>query len=573
MNVEENRLRTFAKWPENAAVNPSRMAKGGFYYTGRNTEVQCFLCEIRITDWNYGDQVMVRHRQARPDCPFVQDPSNTCNIPMVEMSNNIRTQPTSSSLSPNTLLSSSSSSSAAENVGGSSRDCRIVQSQNPRIEYGSYQQRLRSFVNWPTTAAVTPESLARAGFYYLQKEDMVECAFCRGILRAWMPNDDPNSEHMIIFPHCDFYAHQDTNNSALTVEKEDLANVKLLSGSTSDLHKLGIQKHTPPRQSKHATFEGRLRTFQAWPENIRQTPDMLAIAGFYYGGSGDQVRCFHCDGGLHNWEADDDPWTEHARWFPKCGFVSIVRGQDFIKHCIDNRPPLDPMIFRSVPEDGESHITEISQTLPLTVHSNSNGNHHAENTESETEESHSLPREPFMRNVNTPPDQMSQQMERNDVQYTRIIEDLRDVQLIEGTNGHDVTTEMPYISSEIRRQEVNSESTSESWESQGNNDVRQCPTMTINGDDNDDDNKEKPPDHIIQDKRVEDNTENGPLSLEEENRRLKEARLCKICMDREVGVVFLPCGHLVTCVHCAPSLSDCPMCRQEIRATVRTFLA
>lgn len=71
---------------------------------------------------------------------------------------------------------------------------------------------------------------------------------------------------------------------ALTVEKEDLTNVKLLSGSTSDLHKLGIQKHTPPRQPKHATFEGRLRTFQAWPENIRQTPDMLATAGFYYVG-------------------------------------------------------------------------------------------------------------------------------------------------------------------------------------------------------------------------------------------------------------------------------------------------
>lgn len=71
---------------------------------------------------------------------------------------------------------------------------------------------------------------------------------------------------------------------------------------------------------------------------------------------------------------------------------------------------------------------------------------------------------------------------------------------------------MPYISSEIseiRRQEVNSESSSESWESQGNNDVRQCPTMTVNGD-HDDDNEEKPPDHITQDKRVEDKTENGP---------------------------------------------------------------
>lgn len=63
------------------------------------------------------------------------------------------------------------------------------------------------------------------------------------------------------------------------------------------------------------------------------------------------------------------------------------------------------------------------------------------------------------------------------------------------------------------------------------------------------------------------------LSLEEENRLLKEARLCKICMDNEVGIVFLPCGHLATCVNCAPNLQDCPVCRSSIKATVRTFLS
>lgn len=64
-----------------------------------------------------------------------------------------------------------------------------------------------------------------------------------------------------------------------------------------------------------------------------------------------------------------------------------------------------------------------------------------------------------------------------------------------------------------------------------------------------------------------------PVSLEEENRLLKEARLCKICMDGEVGIVFLPCGHLTTCVNCAPNLEDCPVCRSAIKATVRTFLS
>lgn len=63
------------------------------------------------------------------------------------------------------------------------------------------------------------------------------------------------------------------------------------------------------------------------------------------------------------------------------------------------------------------------------------------------------------------------------------------------------------------------------------------------------------------------------LDLEEENRRLKEARLCKICLDQELGVVMLPCAHLVACISCASSLPDCPLCRQTIKATVRTFLS
>ena len=64
-----------------------------------------------------------------------------------------------------------------------------------------------------------------------------------------------------------------------------------------------------------------------------------------------------------------------------------------------------------------------------------------------------------------------------------------------------------------------------------------------------------------------------PKELEQENRRLKEQRLCKICMDNDVGVVFLPCGHLICCTLCAPALKDCPLCRQMIQGTVKTYMS
>jgi hypothetical protein len=62
-------------------------------------------------------------------------------------------------------------------------------------------------------------------------------------------------------------------------------------------------------------------------------------------------------------------------------------------------------------------------------------------------------------------------------------------------------------------------------------------------------------------------------NAEAENRLLKEQRMCKICMDSEVSIVFLPCGHLVSCPKCAPALLSCPICRVAIRGSVRTYLS
>lgn len=63
------------------------------------------------------------------------------------------------------------------------------------------------------------------------------------------------------------------------------------------------------------------------------------------------------------------------------------------------------------------------------------------------------------------------------------------------------------------------------------------------------------------------------LPMEEQLRRLQEERTCKVCMDKEVSIVFIPCGHLVVCKECAPSLRKCPICRGTIKGTVRTFLS
>ena len=63
--------------------------------------------------------------------------------------------------------------------------------------------------------------------------------------------------------------------------------------------------------------------------------------------------------------------------------------------------------------------------------------------------------------------------------------------------------------------------------------------------------------------------------LQEENKHLKEQSLCIKCKKNDVCIVFLPCGHLVTCETCAPTIKYCTVegCGKYIKGTVRTYLA
>ena len=55
--------------------------------------------------------------------------------------------------------------------------------------------------------------------------------------------------------------------------------------------------------------------------------------------------------------------------------------------------------------------------------------------------------------------------------------------------------------------------------------------------------------------------------------RVDDARMCKICYNEELGVVFLPCGHMVACVKCAPGMTTCAVCREPVTMTVRAFFS
>ncbi len=91
-----------------------------------------------------------------------------------------------------------------------------------------------------------------------------------------------------------------------------------------------------PYHPGYATEQSRYDSFRDWPVNLTQQPNDLTKAGFYYYGIKDMVKCFYCNGGLRNWDPVDEPFVEHARWFPKCPYVRQLKGADFIEQ-IRNR--------------------------------------------------------------------------------------------------------------------------------------------------------------------------------------------------------------------------------------------
>lgn len=109
-------------------------------------------------------------------------------------------------------------------------------------------------------------------------------------------------------------------------------------GSTSAAMKFAstiVSKLNAPMHPEYANYTVRFASFESWPKIMPQTPESLANAGFYYTGMGDQTLCYHCGGGLKDWEIDDDPWEQHARWFSKCHYLHSVKGRDYVYSVIE----------------------------------------------------------------------------------------------------------------------------------------------------------------------------------------------------------------------------------------------
>ncbi|CAL1280191.1 unnamed protein product [Larinioides sclopetarius] len=180
--------------------------------------------------------------------------------------------------------------------------------------------RLNSFTGkWPL-CFIKPQNLAENGFFYLQSEDKVQCAFCGVIIDNWNINDKPLKKHMMRNPKCIFLMAGDDGNVPLTKPNPITKTVNKCIPNT-------YSRNTQSRKPKYpgmAEMKYRLLSYRDWPL-LMLSSKQLAECGLFYTGVKDHVTCYFCGGSLGDWELNDDPWVEHETFYPSCGFLDLVK--------------------------------------------------------------------------------------------------------------------------------------------------------------------------------------------------------------------------------------------------------
>nr|XP_039259315.1 baculoviral IAP repeat-containing protein 3-like [Styela clava] len=351
----------------------------------------------------------------------------------------------------------------------------------------------------------------------------------------------------------------------------------------------------------------RLQTFTNNPEfrrNTRLTASdrTLAQAGLYYLGDGDKCKCWFCGGGLMNFEEGDDPWFEHAKFYPDEALNEALVGKqraadeaDGLEEAVggaENAIHMDGRMLRFIgpcsPINNSSHSTahtsnpqrmmingqsfdeimtndfdqsflrgemnHLRNNLP-TVHIPRSGGPH-------THEPFNNIKRPASKRPPLPETTVGERIGsvhgesfRNQDSHGGLFHEFMDSDSSDSESS--TSNSSGYCSSEessktmsnskYRRQELKNE------EITNHMNCSATPTNSL--------------------PTAQEATTTTKASAEERLKELERERRCKICLTEEAVILFQPCGHICACVGCAERVKFCPVCRKAIDKSFRTFRA
>ncbi|XP_033118499.1 putative inhibitor of apoptosis isoform X2 [Anneissia japonica] len=433
-----------------------------------------------------------------------------------------------------------------------SNECQSSATNNPKQgNMAIFDTRLVTFLSWPIQSIISETSLAKAGFFYTQKSDMVECYSCHGKIKDWQIGDDAFKEHKRHFPRCPLVQNiqidEDVDevdsasvSSKFTFNQNNriLINSPLFAAQQNQTARIvdtnkTLHHRQPPQLTRtlypqYCDAPARLNTFRLQDWEGQQTPENLVEAGFFSVGEKDQTKCFYCGGGLRSWGPNDDPWIEHAKWFPKCDWLIRKKGESFVQRVQKEFARM---------QNPTNHLSDQKHQ-----HMSPNKNQQGTSTK----------RQSVNKKI-TFEEAMKSEAVKQILEMGYDVKAVGEVVKRRLTSTGDVfksATEL--IDSVIKATESPSSVTSSPQLRH-----KSCAESKCH-----DENISSGSDQLDCD---------VPGKLQSMIQDLRDKTTCKICMDDDACIVFVPCGHLVTCLSCSPSLSLCPICRTEIKSHIQAY--
>ncbi|XP_078576691.1 uncharacterized protein LOC144862221 [Branchiostoma floridae x Branchiostoma japonicum] len=587
--VAINRMASFALLDNLLlSVNVRKLANAGLFYPGTGNKLMCFQCKgtIDIESWTDHNEPIGKHNRSYPQC------SNSKALDVADggsghhVNGECKTQRPLASSKYETKIDSTDAgaSNSKKTVVNDVRSCNSLCPKDLNTEL----HRLHTYYGygWPMDTPVSPEQLAKLGFFYLGVRDKVECAFCGGVLHQWEQGDDPKVEHERHYSHCPYirgYAtanvplestkqpstsHEDTNSTTKLspfIRQSSLPQSATLSSQCQQQSRYShetekrpqTENKKGPKRPDLSSEELRVSTFLRWPLYSPIAPRKLAQAGFYYTHVDDQVRCFWCDGGLKDWQAGDDPWTEHARWYgEECDFVLRQKTLSFVQE-VKRRHPVPGQVRHEEETFNQAFVSSGA----VTIGSQQAG---VQNPQTETPY-HAM----FQEAMDSRLIQSALEMGFERQQVENIVhKQLR-------RHGRPFAKMTDIVEALLAQGE--SQDSDEDEDKKNAGEAKTQPTQespSMSG-------AQAPPDpseaQLAAQGGEEDPAPSDVSSLQRQLQQLLEERTCKICMDESACMVLIPCGHMCCCENCVQMLrargGRCPMCRARIQRVQKTFVA
>ena len=597
-----DRLKTFTDWPSQVPVKPKNLAEAGFYYVGTDQyddTVCCFACKGKLNNWKAEDDPYEQHkRHFGGVCPFIRNNER-------DVLDEKLTKQSDGKIFP------------YDPIG------------NDDME--NEEQRLRSFQRnkgWP--GVVDPDRMAAAGFYFTGVDDIVKCFACDVSLRRWEAEDDPLEEHRRNQPHCPFLLkfssredvstfyvggsskestvfhnsrpnytetvritrnehHPSTNgataiHSSLTSPQSN----HFPGGPTRSIYPMNLLHHSRELSThKYSSEHARLHTFINWPKACPVQPKELIDAGFYFTGEGDKARCFECGITLASWEPEDTAWGEHEKWSKDCPLVKerTRRRNPHSPFSGDSRTQVMPQeqSWHSPNHAFSSDFVNLRRSLGHSEAGLSSATTNIYHSPVEQSEPVACQNTDFLKSKKGKEDGVVFHIQKA---AQELVDRGYDFGTIEETIQHKTKVCKESINSveelldavvAFKGCNIKNSTKQDELTATGQNadsyvlSNSQIPRIRKNP------GTDRVDTHPVSEEGTGFSLSIDPDTLHRQVEKMQEAHMCKICLDAEIGVVFLPCGHLVCCSNCALEIqtkrsSICPVCRSHIESTIRTYM-